>query len=747
MLKTFHLFNSVFPLSSHIWKISTSLSFIILCTILLQIKPRITQALPQAVFYVSTLGKDTWSGLHKQPNSTLTDGPFATIEGARIALQRLRKSNFTLLNLPVIVYVREGSYTLAKSILFEPEDSGTDKSPITYANFPGEQPIFNGGQSVSAWKKVVFPLLNSNPSAKGQLWVSNVSPGWRFNQLFLNGQRLTRSVTPNIKAWEKWFHMSSLKDGRIINFESNLIYPISNLTDAEVNFLPSPSSHFINFLSPIESLNPKLGSITVTALSPYPATKGDSFRIENTLEGIDQPGEWSLDSNKGKVYLWPPQQLGKNSSTKFINPNSVQIIAPRLNQAILMQGDESKQKFVHHITIRGLTFNYFDRNRADQPAPIGGHGAPDTNDSVIMLTGVENILIDKNKINNIGGVGIRNYLYAKKVQITNNRITNCGGAGVQFQGYPPGTHQVNVGHIISRNYIANCGQIYWHSSGISASMVGNTKIIGNHIENMPYSGILVGGFFTSYFRDFQAKRIGGFRWNEIGNAPLTVESVKKFIPGNVVIENNTINNVMQTLDDGGAIYLAGSHHNVVRNNFIHDCPRPYSFGIYLDMDELDTKIENNIVKHCPNISTDIGSSLFLNSNGRNQVNNNVLITKSSRIYRFLLSYGGQNISRNIFICEMICTQGESPEYNKELFSGRNSITPDLGISKMDQNLYWSSDKGKSAKISLALMRNKGFDKNSLVVNPEMLGFDKEKVFRFRQRSPLNLINFQEIQIK
>jgi hypothetical protein len=701
------------------------------------------------VFYVSPKGRNFWSGKLKEPNSDLTDGPFATLDGARVALRKLRPFYLNSGNeLPIIVYIRQGFYPLKKAILFESEDSGTAKGSITYRAFPGENPVLSSGQRISAWKRLDANLSKLvDISAKQKLWVADIPPGWRFNQLFFNGKRLTRSVTPNSYRWEDWFHMSSLSNSKVIQFKSNLIRPFSNLADAEVNFLPSPATHFVNFLSPLESFNSKAGTITITTPSYFPATKGDSFRVENTLEGIDQPGEWSLDTQKGKVYLWPPKQFAQENLTKYIDPNNAQVIAPRLNLGILMQGDEAKKKFVSNITIRGLTFKYFDRSRSDQPAPIGGHGTPDTNDAVITLTGVENITIDRNTIDNVGGVGVRNYLYAKGMRITNNQIRNCGGAGIQLQGHPPGTHHVNLNHVISRNRITHCGQIYWHSSGISTYMVGNSEITGNQINYMPYSGIHIGGIFTTYLQELKPKRAGGIRWDEIGNDPLTVESVKKFIPGNIKVSNNTISNVMQVLDDGGAIYLSGSHSNTIRNNFISDCLRPYSFGIYLDMDELNAKVENNVVQRCPSVPTNVGASLFLHMNGGAKVQNNIFIARSSYIYRLLRSYGNQYVSRNIFVCEDKCIQGEVPELINKDQKITNSTVPNLGPSIMDRNLYWSSDKGVSALKMIESLRKKSYENNSITKNPGLIGLDKYGKFQFKFNAPLLEIDFQPIQIQ
>lgn len=699
------------------------------------------------VFYISPSGNNTWSGKLKQPNLQGNDGPFATLEGARDALRALRKTNPSLMQTkPVLVYMRDGLFQLTRPIRFEPEDSGTRKANVTYAAFPGERPILSSGQRILGWKPASVTMPGIATNVRGKLWVADVPKDWRFNQLFLDGEMLPRSASPNTESWEQWHHMSGAQGKRVLEFNPESITPISNLADAEINVVPSPGSHFLNFLSPIKQLNFRAGIITLSTPSPYPLKKGDSFRVENTLEGIDQPGEWSLDTQQQKVYLWPARPTS-NNKTQSIDPNTASVTAPRLSQGILIQGNEAKGKFVRFISLRGLTFTLFDRTRADQPAPIGGHGGADTNDAVITLTGVENVSLENNTIKNVGGTGIRSYLYAKSLRVINNKISNCGGAGLQFQGYPPGAHNVNRSHWIERNHIHDCGQIYWHSSGISLAMTGDTHIFRNRIDHMPYAGIFVSGIFTTYFRQFKSAYKGGFRWGEIGDDPLTVQSVKKFIPGSVTIEKNIVHNVMQRLDDGGAIYLAGSHHNIVRNNYIYDCPRAYAFGIYLDMDEINTQVENNIVRNCPNVKTDIGSSLLLHINGLNSIRNNIFIAASSRLFRFIGSYGGQQVNNNIFQCDQQCAQGEPPASKEIANLSANKVTANFGVSQMNNNLYWSADAGSTARNSLAWMNAKGFDSNSIVADPGLSHFDSQGRYQIRPNSPIFSIKFQPIKIR
>src|SRR5688572_11929319 len=113
-------------------------------------------------FYVSPAGDDSWSGKLPARNRQRTDGPFATIERARDAVHGL-KVDGKMPN-PVRVILRGGVYALREPLVFTPEDSGTpaatdwqkplgpDRS-VTYAAYPGEEPIISGGRGITGWKR------------------------------------------------------------------------------------------------------------------------------------------------------------------------------------------------------------------------------------------------------------------------------------------------------------------------------------------------------------------------------------------------------------------------------------------------------------------------------------------------------------------------------------------------------------------------------------------------------------------
>ena len=81
--------------------------------------------------YVATNGSDSWSGKLAAPNKARTDGPLATLEGARDAIRRMKVEQRGLKR-PVTVCLRKGIYFLAKTFELTSEDTGTRQCPITY---------------------------------------------------------------------------------------------------------------------------------------------------------------------------------------------------------------------------------------------------------------------------------------------------------------------------------------------------------------------------------------------------------------------------------------------------------------------------------------------------------------------------------------------------------------------------------------------------------------------------------------
>ena len=140
------------------------------------------------VFYTATDGDDGWSGKLAEPNADRTDGPFATLARARDAIRESKGGQ--PLDKPVTVLVRGGKYYLDETLVFTPEDSGTREWPIAYQAYPGEKPILSGGRKLDGWEPYEGRIVQCRlPEAKGG--------GWKFRQLFCDGQRQIRARYPD----------------------------------------------------------------------------------------------------------------------------------------------------------------------------------------------------------------------------------------------------------------------------------------------------------------------------------------------------------------------------------------------------------------------------------------------------------------------------------------------------------------------------------------------------------------------
>jgi hypothetical protein len=94
---------------------------------------------------------------------------------------------------------------LDATLMFLPEDSGTAESPITYAAYPGEQPIISGGRTIAGWQ---VSEVNGTPC--WTITLPEVASGhWYFTQLFVNGERRVRPRLPK----QGYHRFAGLPDG------------------------------------------------------------------------------------------------------------------------------------------------------------------------------------------------------------------------------------------------------------------------------------------------------------------------------------------------------------------------------------------------------------------------------------------------------------------------------------------------------------------------------------------------------
>ena len=688
-----------------------------------------------ADFFVSTQGSDLWSGTLKEPNAQATDGPFATLDRARDAVRVVDKDR------DILVLIREGKYQLTRTVVFELEDSGSNDSKVTYAAYPGERPAFSSGQEILGWKRAQTDLPGLPMEANGKVWVAEVSE--HFYTLYDDEGMLPRARS------EGFIPLPGGSRNRL-HFPEGRLKEWSNISDVEIVVRPH-HAWIVNVL-PLASVNTDSNTAVTSIAATYAMNRmhfletTDSCWVENVLDELDEPGEWVLNTEEGRLYLWPKNE-GPPSG----------IIAPVLKNLIRVEGVIDKKgpidRPVHNLHFRGLTFMHGDRYTLSEDDAGLQHDwdMHDKANALVRLRGTEDCSIVDCHFAHSGSGAIRVDLHGQRNQITGNHIEFMGGAGILLCGYGPGTKDVNKENLLYNNHIHHTGQIYSHSPGIMVWQSGENRVANNLIHHTPYTGIIISGCMSHFFTRNDRELGRTIRRHEIGALPRSpnwVDVLPYLHSHDNLIEYNEIHHAMEKLGDGNGIYIRGAGSgNVIRRNYIHHLITPMIMqaAIRTDGGQRDTFITENLIYKC----TSQGILMKLNT----RVENNIVadIIAPPRGYYLSLREGPLTdavIKRNIFYSSNIPTV-----FMDELHPGRERTTEDrrgraLARAKdadTDFNIYYHAKDPSLGQTMLEKQRMDGVDANSLAMDP--LFMDPENGdFRLKENSPAHQLGIQPIDL-
>ncbi|WP_162613203.1 family 16 glycoside hydrolase, partial [Lachnoclostridium sp. An169] len=450
-------------------------------------------------YYVAADGNDeTGDGTEARP--------FGTVEKARDTIRTLD----VLPDGGVTVYLRGGEYYIDETIVFTPEDSGEEGKPVVYASYPGETAEIHSGKKITGFTKVTEDYPAGLPEeAKGNLYEADVEPGWRFHDLYVNGERQQTARLYNTNDWSTWETFPEMPEsplytrdprGMTVKFQPGHMDNLPSNGDVELYLLPV---QWWNSLPVVTDIDAENNTARLQSYNPSIEPNGvggtlfqnnGKYNLLNAAKFIDEPGEWCVDSEKGKVYWWP-----KNGE------DLEDAVAPNLTELIRLQGDEEEDNWeeqVEYIEFRDLTFKYADRlpenewndDRTDPDLVVRNAENPF---AAIFMQGVENCALIDSKVLCTGAYAVALDHYARNNRIVRNELENLGCGGVQLYGYGPGsgkTRDMNTGNVILANNIHDLGLApYQHSSAITIYGASYTDGKFNLIERVPYTSIMITG--------------------------------------------------------------------------------------------------------------------------------------------------------------------------------------------------------------------------------------------------------------
>ncbi|WP_394925559.1 Ig-like domain-containing protein [uncultured Robinsoniella sp.] len=569
----------------------------------------------ETFYFVSPQGSDSNPGTEAQP--------FQTIQAARDTIREMD-------HLPdggITVILEDGKYYEQETIVFTPEDSGTQKNPIIYKARNEGKAVITGEVPIDNWEKAEG-VEGMNLAAEGKLYVADVDQGWRFHDLYVNGERQQVSRSFNTDKWRDWpvfygrapLSYDSEKGARVV-FGDGELDGLDGNEDVEVVLLPVMYWNTIPLVKHIDS-----GNNTAYLQSQIPSNfwpdhfgNGEGYyNIINTLKYLDQPGEWCIDSQAGKVYYWP-----KNENTIHTDD----IAAPKPYELLRLQGDGVDKNFenlVEYLTFDGITFQYTDRlpeNEFPKDWIIRNAENPD---AAIYFDGTRNCRLINNEIRHSGSYGVTVNHYGQNNEILHNQMHDLGSGGVQLYGYGVGTVDVNHNNIVMYNSIYNMGVgPYQHAPGLGVFGSGTNTMAFNYIAGAPYAGISIVGTDensisskkpdTRAAYDMFGKQSSqyGIRFEDLNQLPeseldgnngeyLSIGSLAQKYQHSErnVAEYNILEDYSQSMDDGGALYswycgLGNVYaYNVLKEQL--EGARTWVFWQYMDDRAIGFTLQNNL---------------------------------------------------------------------------------------------------------------------------------------------------------
>lgn len=731
--------------------------------------------LPLAVhatdFYVSPQGRDSNPGTKNQP--------LATLARARDAVRAFCRTHP---NEHITVWVGGGTYRLSEPLAFSLEDSARQGQMITYAAAPGESPVLSGAAPVRGWQKLPTPSAGLPKAAHGKVWVVDVSwvrelkqrqarspgvaaqfdHGWRFGTLYQGKRSLPRArgsafAQTNATQFTGKATLQEVNTNcRTLRFPPTAVRSDTALTGAELRVVPMYP--WIMNLLPIQAVDIEKGVLRTAAPATYPLGRStigmtQTAWVENVLEVLDEPGEWVLDSQTAKLYLWPVEE---RPGDDLVVPLVTELV--RVDGQIDYAGPHDTP--VRNLVFRGLTFTQGDR--------FAWHGRTgwglqhdwemfDSPSALLRFRGAEGCVVEDCRFVHAGGTGVRLDLHVRNNHIRDNEFSELGGVGILLAGYGPGTKDVNRRNEVSNNHVHHIGQIYWGSPAILVSQSGENRVAHNTVHHAPYDGICVVGRQVWDPRgDGESSRT--IRWEEIGELPANlkqqlVEADRLLTASDVqhawswhdrerflhardnLIEHNDIHHVMETLGDGNCIYFsAAGGGNRVRENYCHHCDgREMNAAMRCDGDQHQVTLERNIVYRTG------GRAEGIISKGKNDVLGNIIAdlrptNKSHRGYLVFPAVSdadppkGSSIQRNVFFS---CRNGQIACNSSRLRQ-----------TDADYNLYLSTEDPHWGQRHLDQQRPFGVEAHSLAADPLFVDL-QHCDFRFRPESPALKLGIQQ----
>ncbi|MEQ7127757.1 right-handed parallel beta-helix repeat-containing protein [Actinopolymorpha sp. B11F2] len=431
-------------------------------------------------YFVSPDGSD-----HKGPGDE--SRPWRTVQHARDYIRGQRDTD--AMGCDIVVNIRAGDYIVDETITFTEADSGSNGHSVVYRSYDGPgQARFLGARPVTGWEPY-----------DGQIYRARVDRGEPFHTLYEGGRRATTAREPNRRSDEEWapYFVSGPARPDRTGTQSQLWFNTGewdqswDLSQAQVVIWSGGRWAWFTDTVPIQSVNWGRNQVHLDYWTRYHTSndeRGSRYFLQNSLDLLDQPGEYHYDHDDGMLYYWP-----RSGSI-----DDATVWAPTVRTILDIAGSSPTAR-VHDLRFQGLALAYTDfvdwyrygwiskgdsGERRAYPIYDRQVELPRNRFGAVTLTNTRHIDLRDLHIANTGFTAVFLLFANDHVTVSGSLLEYLGGDGIKVEGPYPGDGDLAHDNVFTNNYIHHVGELVpGDASGVEIQNSGSNEVSHSVIEH------------------------------------------------------------------------------------------------------------------------------------------------------------------------------------------------------------------------------------------------------------------------
>ncbi|MGW2095862.1 right-handed parallel beta-helix repeat-containing protein [Promicromonospora sukumoe] len=444
--------------------------------------------------YVSPSGDDDGRGTARDP--------YRTIERARDHIREKGLNRDSRQRCDITVNLAAGDYPVTETIELTEEDSGGGGHQVVYrsSDGPGAANLV-GAEEVTGWE----------PYRDG-IYQADAGTDAPFYTLFVDEERATTARHPNRTSEDTHapYLFSRLIEPEKEGVRDQIGYnpgewdesaDLGSYTDwpAQVTIWSGGSWSWFTDTVPIKNADTADSDNKIildhwTRYAMMNTRSGSRYFLQNSLDFLDQAGEYYLDHEAGKVYYKP--QGGDMSG--------VTVMRPTVTQVVDVKGASPEQR-AHDLTFDGVGVQYSDFVDWYRAGWISAgdsgdaHKYPEYDRQIemprnrfgaITLENTSDVTLTGMHVRDTGFMGVYALFANDHLTVEDSLFENLGADGIKVEGGWPGEGDLSHGHTFRNLYLHHVGELVpGDTAGIELMSTGDNTVEHVHVEHTARYGI------------------------------------------------------------------------------------------------------------------------------------------------------------------------------------------------------------------------------------------------------------------